>query len=211
VSIKVALCGPPHSGKSCLREGLKGAVNRITDAEPYCYVITACPDGEGAWFQKSLRQNPELAKELKRRYNEKFGFSPEYVLLAAKRVRRCTRPLTLVDIGGKADEKNEVICAGATHAVILTGDTQRIPEWRDFTARVGLSVVAEIQSDYTGVADVVRWDTPDFLKGSIHRLERGEPVADRPMIQALAELLLRLARASETAELEIGTAGISRL
>jgi CRISPR-associated protein Csx3 len=47
--VKVVLCGPPHSGKSCLREGLKQAIRQIPNA-PYPYVLTACPDGEGAWY-----------------------------------------------------------------------------------------------------------------------------------------------------------------
>jgi len=42
--MKVVLAGPPKSGKSCLREGLKQAIRRISGA-PYPYVITACPDG----------------------------------------------------------------------------------------------------------------------------------------------------------------------
>lgn len=45
--MKVVLCGPPRSGKSCLREGLKQAIRRVPGA-PYPYVITAAPDGEGA-------------------------------------------------------------------------------------------------------------------------------------------------------------------
>lgn len=59
---KIVLCGPPRSGKSCLREGLKQAIRKIPNA-PYPYIITGCPDGEGAWFQETVNQDPELAAE----------------------------------------------------------------------------------------------------------------------------------------------------
>ncbi len=61
---KIVLAGPPRSGKSCMREGLKQAIRAIPGA-PYPYVITACPDGEGAWFQETVNQNPELAAACK--------------------------------------------------------------------------------------------------------------------------------------------------
>ncbi len=191
MSIKAVLCGPPRSGKSCLRQGLKDAISRISGA-PYCYAITACPDGEGGWFQEAMRQDPLLAAKLKASY--KRGFTPEFVRLASEWVTNCALPLTLVDIGGVPDEKNEIICSRATHAILLAPDPGGFDEWRDFSARVGLSVVAEIHSHYTGHADDVRWDgRTGLLTGSIHRLERGEAVLDRPMVRSLAELLVRMA------------------
>ena len=63
---KVILAGPPRSGKSCLREGLKNVLVDLPDA-PYPYVITACPDGEGAWFQEAVRHDPESAQACKDR------------------------------------------------------------------------------------------------------------------------------------------------
>ncbi len=41
--VKIVLGGPPHSGKSCLREGLKKAILRLYPERPYPYAITACP------------------------------------------------------------------------------------------------------------------------------------------------------------------------
>ena len=63
--VKIVLGGPPKSGKSCLREGLKQAIlgfRRDSPGIPYPYVITACPDGEGAWFQETMEKYPEIAK-----------------------------------------------------------------------------------------------------------------------------------------------------
>lgn len=190
---KIVLAGPPWSGKSCLREGLKQAIRAIPGA-PYPYVITACPDGEGAWFQETVNQNPELAAACKAAYKAKF--TPEFVERIKTSVEKCSLELTLVDIGGITSPENEVICSGATHIVILAGDTSRIPEWREFAKKTGLTVIAEIYSDYHGTEDKVEGIGHDgVLRGSVHHLERGEPVAGRPMIKALAELLVGAGRA----------------
>ena len=187
---KIVLAGPPRSGKSCMREGLKQAIRAIPEA-PYPYVITACPDGEGAWFQETVNQDPALAAACKAAYKAKF--TPEFVERIRASVQNCSLELTLVDIGGITSAENEAICSGATHMVILAGDTARFAEWREFAKKVGLTVVAEIHSDYHGTEDNVQDLGPDgVLRGTVHHLERGEPVAKRPMIRALAEYLIGL-------------------
>ena len=71
-----------------------------------------------------------------------------------------------------------------------------MPEWREFADKVGLTVVAEIHSDYHGTEDKVEGIAQDgILRGSVHHLERGEPVASRPMIVALAEFLVEFSKA----------------
>lgn len=187
---KIVLAGPPRSGKSCLREGLKQALRAIPGA-PYPYVITACPDGEGSWFQETVNQNPELAAACKAAYKAKFTLA--FVERIATSVANCSLELTLVDIGGITSVENEQICSSATHMVILVGDTAKFAEWREFARKVGLVVVAEIHSDYHGTEDEVEGESQDgILRGSVHHLERGEPVATRPMIRALAKHLLAI-------------------
>ena len=195
---KIVLAGPPRSGKSCLREGLKQALRAIPDA-PYPYVITACPDGEGSWFQETVNQDPELASACKAAYKAKF--TPEFVRRISDSVRNCTLELVLVDIGGIPSLENHEICASATHIVILAGNDpkhgtpwqDRLPEWRAFANQLGLTVVAEIFSDYHGTEDNVEGASSNgILHGSVHYLERGENVSERLMIRALAEHLVRL-------------------
>lgn len=197
---RIVLAGPPRSGKSCLREGLKQAIRQIPGA-PYPYVITACPDGEGSWFQATVNQDPDLAKALKDAYKAKF--TPDFVARIAASVSNCTLPLTLVDIGGIPSPENHVICADATHAVLLAGTdpktgeiwSERLVPWRAFCQEVGLTVVAEIFSDYRGAGDVVEGLGPDkIFRGSVHYLERGEPVQDRPLVRALAARLVELSK-----------------
>lgn len=183
--MKVVLAGPPRSGKSCLREGLKQAIRSISGA-PYPYVITGCPDGEGSWFQETVNQDPQLAAQLKAAYKSKF--TPEFVNRVSESVTKCSLPLVIIDIGGIPSPENEKICKDATHIVILTGDQSKVQVWRDFATKLGLTVIAEIYSDYNGQEDTIQGDGP-ILKGSVHHLERGEPVQDRPMVKALAKAL----------------------
>lgn len=200
--VKIVLCGPPRSGKSCLREGLKQAIRAIPGA-PYPFVITACPDGEGSWFQATVNQDPELAAKLKADYKASSGgFTPEFVDRVSRDVERCSLPLTLVDIGGIPSPENHVICRSATHAVLLAGTcpktgaiwSDRLVPWWEFCRQVGLTVVAEVKSDYRGAQDTVQGIGPDsVLRGSVHYLERGEPVQSRPMIRELAAHLVKLA------------------
>lgn len=185
---KIVLCGPPRSGKSCLREGLKQAIRMIPDA-PYPYIITGCPDGEGAWFQETVNQNPELAAQCKAAYKAKF--TPEFVKRVADSVTKCQLPLTLVDIGGIPSAENEIICKDATHAILLAGDMSRLPEWHRFCGKVDIKVIAEIHSDYQGTEDTVEGVSPDgIFRGSVHYLERGENVSVRPCVAALAEFIV---------------------
>jgi CRISPR-associated protein Csx3 len=197
--MKIVLAGPPRSGKSCLREGLKQAIRRIPGA-PYPYVITACPDGEGAWFQETAARSPEEARRIKEAYKAFLGgFTPAQVEKFATWVKECNLPLTLVDIGGIPSVENERICAHATHAILLAGDTdeeswsQRLEVWREFCGRLGLRIIAEIHSDYRGSEDTIPVFGPDGVwRGSVHYLERGEPVHERPTVKALAEILVEL-------------------
>jgi CRISPR-associated protein Csx3 len=108
-------------------------------------------------------------------------------------VRNCALPLTLIDIGGIVSPENRRICCHATHAIILAASTPEgqaaARDWLEFAADLKLEVLAIVESDYHGVADYVD-DSATPLKGRVHRLERGEDVAGRPMVQAIARRLI---------------------
>jgi CRISPR-associated protein Csx3 len=192
MSIKIVLCGPPKSGKSTLREGLKQALMRMPGT-PYPYVITACPDGEGAWFQATWQRSPEEARRLKEEYKKSLGgFTPAQAEKFATWVRECKLPLTFIDIGGKVSNENRQICRYATHAVILYTSEENLSEWRAFCLELNLKIIAEIRSDYFASEDSIIEGPDGVLRGIVHHLERGEDVSQRPMVQALAQKILRL-------------------
>jgi len=103
-----------------------------------------------------------------------------------------------VDIGGIPSEENRRICATATHAVLLAGDMGRLPEWRAFCEELNITILAEVFSDYHGQEDIVLVLGEDNIyRGSVHHLERGEAVGERPTIKALAEILADMANRGE--------------
>jgi CRISPR-associated protein Csx3 len=194
--VKVVLCGPPHSGKSCMRYGLKEAIKTIENAH-YPYVITACPDGEGSWFQETGSQNPDLAATLKA--SNKGNFTKEQINVWSDSIKNCIEPLTLVDIGGIPDAKNEQICAHATHAILLAGHCDHFSEWRTFCEKLNLQVIAELYSDYKGTEDKnLILGNDNIYRGSIHYLERGDlSVQQRPTVIELAHLLVSMVTTTE--------------
>ena len=186
-SMKIVLCGPPRSGKSCLRQALKDAIRR--SSEIYPYVLSTNPDGEGAWFQETVAANPELATELKR--ENKRPWSAERAELYATWVRDVAGPLTFVDIGGIPDVFSEQIARPATHLLLLAPNEEKIAPWRAFAERVGVPVIGEIWSDYHGTEDRVDGLGEDGIyRGVVHHLERGHPAHDRPLVRALAKYLV---------------------
>jgi len=199
--IKLVLCGPPHSGKSCLRDGLKKAILGRLDA-PYPYVITACPDGEGSWHKAACENDEESTKNIK--LTNKGDLTPEFAKVVAGWVKSANQPINIIDVGGRMSPENEQIMGEATHAVILSGQESKISEWREFCERLNLKVVAEIHSKYEALEDEISthkdWEgfldeaNLDFplLAGSVHHLTREEDVSRRPMVQALATLAVKL-------------------
>jgi CRISPR-associated protein Csx3 len=188
--MKVILGGPPRSGKSVLREALKQAIRALPGA-PYPYVITACPDGEGAWYQETVRNDPELAARLKAEYKAKFTWP--FAERVAESVRLCEQPLTLIDLGGVVDDKNEFIARHASHAVLIAAQAQDLVVWRNFCDRLNLRLVAEFESSYDATEDWIEGlDAGGVLRGSGHHLERGEDSSGRPLIRALAAHLVEL-------------------
>jgi CRISPR-associated protein Csx3 len=201
--IKVVLCGPARSGKSCLRDGLKKAILGNLGA-PYPYVITACPDGEGSWHQEAYENNESIAKDCKR--NNKADVTPEFAQEAAKWVKSANQLINIIDVGGKITDENKIIMQPATHAVILSGDVNKFAEWSDFCQSLGLKIIAKIHSQLDAMEDEVSFaygwqektsellEKASLLTGRVHGLKRGEILSTRPMVQALAEILIHLTK-----------------
>jgi len=196
--VKLILAGPPHSGKSCLRAGLKSAI--VAEGGIYPYFITACPDGEGAWYRPTVAQDPELAYQLK--VENRGDFTPAFVERLTLSVRHCSHPLSIFDLGGRVSDENRLICAAATHAVLLYREAEQLAEWEAFCAELGIRVIARLRSDYTGASDTHHSTSNGVLEGSIHYLERGEPLETRPTIRQLAKWILNLSHAELNARIK---------
>jgi CRISPR-associated protein Csx3 len=187
--IKLVLCGPPQSGKSCLREGLKWQIMGMLNA-PYPYVITACPDGECAGMQEVFQRDPQSAQGIKATY--KGDFTPQYAEKMHQAVASSNNLITIVDVGGKISPENEMIFQAATHAVIIAGGQdyqESMTTWEAFCHQQNLQVIAKIHSDYAAITDRIDTLSP-VLTGAVHHLQRGEDITNRPLIQALAQQIV---------------------
>ena len=95
-----------------------------------------------------------------------------------------------MDIGGRVSKENRRICAAATHAILLARTADQFADWERFCQELSIKVMARFISDYHGTADSWQVTSEGVLEGSIHRLERGEPLGDRPAIVQLARHIL---------------------
>ena len=189
--MKIVLCGPPSTGKTCLREALKQALYKRTGNNPYPYCLPANPDGDGAWYLPTAWQFPHEARRW--REIDKKPFAQDFIERTARNVKDCQLPLVIIDVGGKPLPDNVEICHAATHAVILARDNAGLEEWRGFCQVAELTIVAEILSDREAKEDRVDRDGVDgILRGMVHRLDRSEPAIERPMVQALAVHIVTL-------------------
>ena len=211
-SIKVVICGQPNTGKTCLREGLKQSLNQCSDrlssqlispineennsiSRPLymeSYVISGCPDGDGSWFSGTAQKYPELASELKSKY--KASFTLEFAVNKAREIKSIKTPILVFDVGGKISKENQIIMKEATHSVILAKTEKEVNQWKEFCQQLGLPIIAIILSDYHANSDRITHYYPPVLQGMVHHLARKENVSQRPMINALAQLLHQISR-----------------
>ncbi|XWK89052.1 MAG: hypothetical protein U7127_02990 [Phormidium sp.] len=192
-TVKAVLCGSPNTGKTVLRDGLKAAIFNLNNAPADFYAISGCPDGDGSWYAETVAKYPELAEKLKEEYKAKF--TPEFAQAKARDIQGIKNSLLLFDVGGKIpSDENKVIMSQATHAIIVGKTEDEVIAWQEFCEKQlakPLPVVAIIYSDLNGNSDTITSEEP-VLKGSVHRLKRGEDISGRPMVQALAKLLVKL-------------------
>jgi CRISPR-associated protein Csx3 len=137
---------------------------------------------------------PELARQLKEEYKAKF--TREFALGKARDVKVIKNSLLLFDVGGRLpSDENKFIMSEATHAVILAKTEADVIAWEQLCEKhlpQTLPVIAILYSDRDGKNDEITCESP-VLIGKVHHLERGQDVSGRPMVKALANLVVNLA------------------
>ncbi len=188
LQIKVAICGFPRVGKSCLIEGVKQVIASQAGA-PYPYVIRACPDGEGAWLHETQVNNPALAEDL--RAQNRGDWSQAFAETAAEWVRSANEAINLIDTGGQPSPENRLIMAEASHAIILYKTELERRQWFDFCLSLNLPIIATVESRLGNAEDEV--NLAETITGVVYGLSRGDTgLRDKLMVQALAQRLIEL-------------------
>ncbi|MBE9241204.1 hypothetical protein [Synechocystis salina] len=186
--IKVAICGFPQVGKSCLIEGIRQVIASQVGA-PYPYVIRACPDGEGAWLYQTQVNNPPLAEDL--RSQNRGDWSSAFAAMAAGWVRSANETINLIDTGGQPSPENRLIMSEATHGIILYKTTAEQQQWLEFCQSLPLPIVAMVESRLGNADDEV--NLGEIITGIVYGLSRGDAqLRDKLMVQALGQRLIEL-------------------
>lgn len=159
----IAIGGPPHSGKSVLTYSL---TQLLRDQRIEHYVLRACPDGEGDWSNEAA---PDRVLAIR----QKGKFTPTFIAQVCAALQKRHLPL-LVDVGGRPSQADEAIFRQCTHLIILSSTAEGMAEWRAFAERMGLPVIAELESALVG--DEVLTATYPLLRGRLVGLERGKRV-----------------------------------
>jgi len=195
---KVAIGGPPHSGKSVLLAVLRSLLPRDKFV-----VVEGAPDGEGitGWAHEG---NPELVRAVRR----KGKFLEEFVDWVCDSVRNSRMPLTLVDLGGmlldeagkftptgvRLTEQNERILRECDGLIVIANPhyAEAASRWVAEGERLGVKPIAILESVLSGADDEV-FEAGPPLRARITKLERETPPVGSLTARAVAQLLLQLA------------------
>lgn len=199
---KIAIGGPPHSGKTVLM----GLLRVLLPRDKFI-VVEAAPDGEGitGW---SFECDPELVRAVRC----KGKFLEEFVNWVVDSVRNSMMPITLVDLGGMlVDEagnftptgvqltpQNERIVWECDHLIVIANPTyaEAAKVWIEEGIRLGAKPLAILESVLAGAEDEVR-EAGLPLRARITRLEREAPPVGSTTARAVAQLLVSLASSKE--------------
>ncbi len=166
--VRLALVGPPHSGKSVFGYALAQALRvRLPDR---VFFLRAVPDGEGNWFA-------EMPPEQARLHRIKGAWSEDFVRSVEREIEGLgqTKPLLLVDTGGKIDRYTYRILQACTHAVVVSGRPDGVLEWIGVIKAAEAQPLAVVYSSLEEVSKVLRSEIPMELR--VGPTERGKQPA----------------------------------
>ena len=191
---RIIVCGPPHSGKSVFLTNLM----RVLPPDSF-YLAFAAPDGEWHWSNFGDQDLVSVVRQ-------KGKFTEDFVSSMVDAIRNNQQPLVLVDTGGVMSPENGRIFNVCEGCIILANSEKAndaIPAWREFAAKNGVQVLAEIVSDLHGTDELFPEGEGGKIFGRISGLERGHTIAS-PVLEAVANRLREVIRSnSELTEGEL--------
>ena len=147
----ISIVGPANSGKSVFIKELRKELNKTLGQKfrKEFFIIRACPDGEGDWFGDI---NPEEGKQ----FRHKKIFDDDFVNRIVQDLKNIkeSKKYILVDCGGKIDKKNQLIFNESTHAIIVSGDKEKVHEWEGAIKASELELMAVIHSKTKNISKI---------------------------------------------------------
>lgn len=187
--VVMAVCGPPHSGKSVF---LAGLYRQLLARRPsqFVFLQRACPDGEGMW---SAESTPDVAQALR----QKSGFTPEFTAAILRDLDGLAAafPLVLVDMPGRRDAIAEALLDRTSHVVILSSRPEESAAWSELCRARGCELLAVLDScrssGGTGGSSALNVSAIP-IRGQLYDLERvGSSDPYQTAIDQLADWLVR--------------------
>ncbi len=179
----IAVCGPPHSGKSVLIAKLYDHLKKYS-----VFVQRACPDGEGQW---SAESDPEIVKRIRK----KGEFDYAFIESQMKYIERLKEyfDVVLVDFGGLPTPDKESLLEICDYYILLVrNDDPRTEEWQKMLKRLekkfDLDCIAYFISAMDGEPKII--STSRIFKAVLVELDRtGVPSNTSSIISSFAEFL----------------------
>ena len=164
-SIRLAIVGPPHSGKSVFSYALQRALDACYPED--VYLLRAVPDGEGNWFH-------ELPSGKAMLYRQKGRWSNAFVTRMEEAIKRLSKQkrFVLVDTGGKIDSYTRRLLSACTHAFIVSRSPEETCLWQGAVQAAGAELVGIIHSSLEPVGELLEEGPPPVWR--IGPLERGK-------------------------------------
>ena len=127
-NLRIAVGGPPHSGKSVL-------LAKLYEVLPsrYTFCIRACPDGEGMWSQnnKKIKREEKREIDLVKTVRKKGVFNHRFVHTVINQIEDANIEMLLIDLGGIRSKENEEIIKHCNSFIVVSNDKEEAKKWQE--------------------------------------------------------------------------------
>ncbi len=163
----IAILGPPNSGKSVFVHSMLNSLRNYKNGSliDNFYIIRACPDGEGNWFN-------EIESNIGKIFRIKKSFDDEFAITISEHINNTkeSKSIIIVDCGGKIDKKNQIILNSCSDCIIISSNKEEIPEWIGAAKSSELNILSIIHSTLEEKSEII--PNKNVLEIVLGKLER---------------------------------------
>lgn len=182
----VVIGGPPHSGKSVFIQALRKKLNEIdsTSFTQNVFIIRACPDGEGDWFG-------DIPADQGKTIRFPGVFTDDFAIQVASDIENTalTKNIVIVDVGGKLDQKNNLIFSKCNSGIVVSNNKTDISKWVGAFELTELKTLATIHSVLDGETKVLSLSPLEVQISNLDRNKIDEVIIPDEILNIFKSLL----------------------